>query len=69
MPLASIEEAIAAPRLHTDGNLDLTVERTMPEAEVEFLKSVGYNLKQGNVANAHALLFDPETGAARAAAR
>jgi gamma-glutamyltranspeptidase / glutathione hydrolase len=66
---ASVEDAVAAPRLHTDGNLDLTVERTRPEAEVEFLKGIGYNVKQGSVANAHALLFNPGTGLARAAAR
>lgn len=66
---ASPENAIAAPRIHTDGNLDLTVEPTTPEADVELLKSIGYGIKQGYVANAHALLFDPETGVARAAAR
>ena len=66
---ASIEDAIAAPRIHTDGNLDLTLERKGLEAETEFLKGVGYNVKFGNVANAHALLVNRETGAARAAAR
>lgn len=66
---ASPENAIAAPRIHTDGNLDLTVEAATPEADVEVLKSIGYGIKQGYVATAHALLFDPETGVARAAAR
>jgi gamma-glutamyltranspeptidase/glutathione hydrolase len=66
---ASVENAIAASRVHTDGNLDLTVDATMPEADVEFLRSIGYRTKQGNVANTQALLFDPETGVARAAAR
>ena len=73
---ASVENAIAAPRLHTDGNLDLTFEPTTPGPDVEFLESIGYRMKQigvtplgANVANAHALLFNPETGVARAAAR
>lgn len=47
---ASPDNAIAAPRIHTDGNLDLTVEATTPEADVEFLKSIGYGIKQGYVA-------------------
>lgn len=66
---ASIEDAIAAPRLHTDGNLDLTLERKWPDTEVEFLKQVGYNVKLGNSANAHALFVDAQNGAARVAAR
>jgi gamma-glutamyltranspeptidase/glutathione hydrolase len=66
---ASAERAIAAPRLHTDGNLALTVDVPTPEADVEFLKSIGYRVTQGNVANTHALFFDPESGAARAIAR
>jgi gamma-glutamyltranspeptidase / glutathione hydrolase len=65
----SIEEAVAAPRLHTDGNVDLTVERTWPEAEAEKLKQIGYTVKLGNTATAHALFIDPQTGAARIAAR
>jgi gamma-glutamyltranspeptidase/glutathione hydrolase len=73
---ASVEDAIAAPRLHTDGNLDLAFEPKTPEADVEFLGSIGYRMRQigatplgANVANAHALLFSPENGVARAVAR
>jgi hypothetical protein len=56
---ASLESAMAAPRIHTDGNLDLTVDATTSEADGEFLKSIGYRVKQGFVANANALLFNP----------
>jgi gamma-glutamyltranspeptidase / glutathione hydrolase len=66
---ASIEDAMAAPRVHTDGNLDLTVERNAPEAETEFFKMVGYNVKSGSVANAHAIAVNLETGVVQAAAR
>ncbi len=34
---ASMEEAIAAPRLHTEGNLDLTAEREWPGTDLEYL--------------------------------
>jgi gamma-glutamyltranspeptidase/glutathione hydrolase len=65
----SIEEAVAAPRVHTNGNLDLTMERKWPETETQFLKDVGFNVKLGNNANVHAILVDPGTGTCRAAAR
>src|SRR5215204_3056671 len=63
---ASAEQAIAAPRTHTEGNLDLTVEAATPGADVDYLKDIGYMVKQGFVANANALWFNPETRAARA---
>ena len=66
---ASIDDAVAAPRLHTDGNLDLTLERKWPEAEADVLKKMGYNVKQGASANAHAIFVNPETGAPHYAAR
>jgi gamma-glutamyltranspeptidase / glutathione hydrolase len=66
---ASIEEAIAGPRLHTEGNLDLTVERPWPEAEVGFLRELGYNVKVGVSANVHGLSVDPQSGAVHPAAR
>ena len=66
---ASLEDAIAAPRVHTEGGLDLTVERNWPAADVEFLRGLGYVLKSGNSANVHAISVSPRTGACRSAAR
>jgi gamma-glutamyltranspeptidase/glutathione hydrolase len=66
---ASVGDSIAAPRIHTDGNLNLTVEAMTPEADVEFLKSIGYSVTLANVANTNAIFVDPESGAVRAAAR
>jgi gamma-glutamyltranspeptidase/glutathione hydrolase len=66
---ASIDDAVAAPRLHTDGNLDLTLERKWPETEVDLLKKIGYHVKQGNSANAHAIFVNPQTGASHYSAR
>jgi gamma-glutamyltranspeptidase/glutathione hydrolase len=65
----SIEDAVAAPRVHTDGNLDLTMERKWPEAEMQYLKEVGFNVKLGNNANVHVLSMDAQTGQFRVAAR
>jgi gamma-glutamyltranspeptidase/glutathione hydrolase len=66
---ASVEDSVAAPRIHTEGNLGLTVDATTPEADVEFLKRIGYGVTQGNVANTNAIFFHPESGAVRTAAR
>jgi len=66
---ASLEDAIAAPRAHTEGGLDLTVERNWPAADVEFLRGLGYVLKFGNSANVHAISVNHQTGACRSAAR
>ena len=66
---ASIDDAVAAPRMQTDGNLDLTLERKWPETEAGVLKQMGFNVKQGASANAHAIFVNPENGAAHYAAR
>ena len=66
---ASASDAVAAPRLHTEGGLDLTLERAWPESETELLKAIGYTVNSGNSAIVHAISFDPQTRAYRAAAR
>jgi gamma-glutamyltranspeptidase len=66
---ASVEDATAAPRLHTGGSIDLTVEAATPGVDVEFLGSIRFRVQQAYVANANALMFDSERRAARAAAR
>ncbi len=66
---ASLEEAIAAPRLHTEGMLDLTLENTWPLADAEFLQTLGYTVKSGAGAVISAVSFDPKTGECRAAQR
>jgi hypothetical protein len=45
------------------------MERKWPEAEMQYLKEVGFNVKPGNNATAHALSVDAQTGQFRAAAR
>jgi gamma-glutamyltranspeptidase/glutathione hydrolase len=65
----SLAEAVAAPRLHTEGGLDLTMEATWPEATVAHLKKVGYTVKTGPGATVQAVAFDPQSGACRSASR
>jgi gamma-glutamyltranspeptidase/glutathione hydrolase len=64
---ASLEEAVAAPRIHTEGNLDLTISGALPPRDAELLKEIGYRSSQGFVANLNAIGVDAQTGAARAA--
>ena len=66
---ASLDDAIAAPRLHTEGNLHLRMEPRWPAADVEYFKVLGYTLESANSANVQTLSFDPRTGAMHSAAR
>jgi gamma-glutamyltranspeptidase len=66
---ASVESAIAASRVHSEGNLELTFERESALAEREYFKEIGYQVKVGNSATAHALFFDAQTGQFRPASR
>ncbi len=66
---ASLEQAVAAPRLHTEGGLDLTAEARWPEAEVAYLKKIGYRVRTGPSATVHAVAFDPQSRRCRAVSR
>jgi gamma-glutamyltranspeptidase/glutathione hydrolase len=55
-------DAIAAPRLHTEGGLALTLESAWPAADIAHLRSVGYKTRIGPSAVVHAAAFDPQTG-------
>jgi gamma-glutamyltranspeptidase/glutathione hydrolase len=65
----SLADAIAAPRLHTEGGLQVTVERTAPEADVAHLRRVGYTIQQGAPAIVDAVAIDAATGEYRSAGR
>jgi gamma-glutamyltranspeptidase/glutathione hydrolase len=65
----SLEEAVAAPRLHTEGGLDLTMEAKWPEATRAYLQKLGYRIKTGPGATVQAVSFDPESGSCRSASR
>ena len=66
---AALETAVASQRIHTEGNLDLTVDGGTPAADVTALKAIGFRIADGFVGNLNAIAVDPQTGAARAAAR
>ena len=65
----SLEAALAAPRPHTEGNLNLELEAKWPAAEVEALAKLGYKMKTAASATLSAAAFDPQTRECRAAMR
>ncbi len=66
---ASLEDAVAAPRLHTEGDLNLVAEATLAKASLDRLNQVGYKIKAGAVATLNAVALDAASGACRSAAR
>ncbi len=59
----SLEQAMVAPRLHTEGSLNLTLDSRWPKAEEEYLKQLGYKIQTGNGALVSAVWLDPATRA------
>jgi len=66
---ASIEQAVAAPRLHTTGTLDVTVDAGWPKPAMDYLKQLGFKVQVGEPALVTAASFDAKTGETRRAIR
>jgi gamma-glutamyltranspeptidase/glutathione hydrolase len=65
----TLPEAIKAPRMHTEGGLDVILEAAWPSAEVKRLKEIGFIVKTGPGAVVHAIERAPDTAALTASAR
>lgn len=65
----SMDEAIAAPRLHNEGNMSVEIENSWPKAEVDYLALLGYKITVGPQAYVSAVSFNPKTGECRGVAR
>jgi gamma-glutamyltranspeptidase / glutathione hydrolase len=59
---SSLAEAVAAPRIHTEGGNQLTLERTWPESHGIYLRKVGYEVQTGGSALVDAVAINTETG-------
>jgi gamma-glutamyltranspeptidase/glutathione hydrolase len=66
---ATMEAAIAAPRLHSEGGRSVTLEAKRPKADAEQLRKLGYEVTTGASAMVSAVAFDPQTGSCRSAVR
>ena len=40
-----LEDAVRAPRLHTEGGLDLHLDHGIPKADADYMQQVGYSIK------------------------
>src|ERR1043166_262823 len=66
---ALVEDAVAAPRMHTEGDLKIFLEKSWPESDRQFLPSAGYQIKTSPGAVVGAVLFDAKARECRSAWR
>ena len=55
----SLEDAVTEPRLHTEGGLAIHAERGRPEAEIQYLKQIGYTIAGPQQCYVAAVQIDP----------
>jgi hypothetical protein len=60
----SMEAAMAAPRLDTNGTLDLGIDKRHSAGQEAFFKKLGYTVSRRPGAYAGAVEFNPQTGRA-----
>ena len=58
----TVDEAMAAPRMHTDGNMSVTLEESWPEADVDAIRQMGYEVRTGQSATVSAAAIDLDSG-------
>ena len=58
----TVDEAMAAPRMHTDGNMRVTLEESWPEADVNAIRQMGYEVGTGRSATVSAAAIDLDSG-------
>jgi gamma-glutamyltranspeptidase/glutathione hydrolase len=63
------KEAVAAPRVHTEGGLAVELEKAWPEPIANQLKEIGYTVTRANSATVSAVWRDPVTRSAGGATR
>jgi len=65
----SLADALAAPRVHTEGSNSVVLEPSWPNTVSEHLRSVGYTVTQGASAGVNAVGFDQRSGQFQSASR
>jgi gamma-glutamyltranspeptidase/glutathione hydrolase len=53
-----LNDAVQAPRIHTEGGLDLHVERGIPKTDVDYMRQIGYTIKPPIGAFVSAVQYD-----------
>jgi gamma-glutamyltranspeptidase / glutathione hydrolase len=65
----NMSEAVAAPRIHTEGGPDLSLDKAWPTEDSEKFVRLGYKVKTGFAAVVSAVSFNPKTGECQASIR
>ena len=65
----SMAESVNGPRMHTLGNMNLTLDNPWKAEDVGFFEKIGYRVSRGGVALLSAASFDPRTEKVAAAFR
>jgi gamma-glutamyltranspeptidase/glutathione hydrolase len=64
-----LSDAVKAPRMHTEGDRSLILEKDWPADVMDHLKKVGYTIRIGGVANLSAIERDTRSGTVHEARR
>ncbi len=65
----SLTDAVAAPRLHTEGDRRVAMERSWPARDIKLLQDCGYTVRNGGGAVLNAIEREPASGKLKSAAR
>jgi gamma-glutamyltranspeptidase/glutathione hydrolase len=66
---AGMPDAVAAPRLHTEGTKAVVLQGDWPETTTSYLAAAGYSIRKGPVSRVDAASFDRRTGGMLSAAK
>lgn len=64
-----MKPAVSAPRLHCTGGLNVEVTKDWPNRDSDYLREIGFNVKDGGTALVSAVSLNPDTGDSEATAR
>jgi gamma-glutamyltranspeptidase/glutathione hydrolase len=56
---SSLEEAVAEPRLHTEGGMLVRAEAGRPQADIKYLKQIGYSIGKPEICWVAGVQIDP----------
>jgi gamma-glutamyltranspeptidase/glutathione hydrolase len=58
----SLADAVKGPRVHTEGDLSLTLEAAWPASIADHFKQLGYGVRTAPAASLNAIERDPSAG-------
>jgi gamma-glutamyltranspeptidase/glutathione hydrolase len=65
----TLDEAVAAPRMHCTGTTDVSLESTFPQTSADSLRAIGFKVTTAPAALVSAVHYNPSSGECRAVIR